>query len=127
MAYNIQPITGGNELGFTSNSTPEVLFAAETNEKTSCWFTLYVVARKISNGATKIWQIFGSYKRTTGNLTISVQSLSLLGTSGDLIEMALASVSVDNDGSKFRVTISGLLSNDVQWYGTLTGEEMVEV
>lgn len=126
MAYEVF-IFSQNELRETTDSTEQTLFARTIRDNCTGYFTLKVVARKTSNGASKIFTINGGFKNNTGNATVFTDTLPLLGTTGDLLELLLVTATVDTSSDDVRVRVKGLGSTSIQWYGSMDGQEEYQV
>lgn len=125
MAYEVF-IFSQNELRETTDNTEQTLFARTIRDNCTGYFTLKVVARKISNGASKIFTINGGFKNSTGNATVFVDTLPLLGTTGDLLELLLVTATVDTSSDDVRIRVKGINSTAIQWYGSMEGQEEYE-
>ncbi len=112
----------------TSNGSAQTIIAHTVPEvNSSGWFQGKVVCRRLSDGATKVWFLQGSYKRGTGNASIESTLLGgVIGTTGDLLALLTANVTMDASGDDIRMRVTGLAGTDIIWIADLQGNELVE-
>lgn len=122
MAYEVF-VFNQNELRETTNNTEQTLFSRTIRDNCSGYFTLKVVARKTSNGATKVFTINGGFKNNTGDATAFSDSVTILQSSGDILDMLLTTVLVDNSSDDIRIRVKGISGTTIQWYGSMEGQE----
>lgn len=96
---------------------------AETIVENSCGFVQSTVsARRVSDGASKVFNIQAGFKRDGGDVTVfGVSLLNALGTTLDLIALAAVAATIDAAGDDVRVRVTGLASQDIDWSANLVG------
>lgn len=118
------PIANTLQLTTTNSGTQTLLSHTMVQDNCSAWFVVDVVARRLSDGATKAWHFHGCAKKNTGNVSTASELLGIsVGTAGDLTALLLASAVVDDSGSDIRIRVSGLSSTDILWLGSINGNE----
>lgn len=123
------PSTNGintNNLITTMGNSQTTILSREVAEKTSGYFTVNVVCRRLSDGATKAFVFSGSHKRMTGSPEVNTETLTLIGTNGDILALLLAGVVADISGNEVRIRVTGLSSTTMIWYAEIVGNEIVD-
>lgn len=116
-----------NQLASTSNATPTLLFNYTPINNSSGGFTANIVARRVSDGATKNFNFSGSHKKFgTAAPSASAELLKLGGTSGDLLALLLAQVSITVNGNDVEAHVTGLSGTNMIWYGNCVGDQLVD-
>ena len=119
---------GVNEANTYSTASVQTIYSQTMPENSAGRATVYAVARRVSDGASKTFTLELGYKRGTGDVTIfGLQLLSAKGTVGDLIALAAVSATVDEAEGDLRVRVSGLASTEIDWLITFVGEAVVHV
>lgn len=108
-----------------STSSEQTLYARTVDEKSAGFAAFHVFARRVSDGASKVWNINVGFKRDTGNATVfGLEILGTLGTVGDLVALATVTVDIDASGSDIRVRVTGLASQAIDWGCNETGQNL---
>lgn len=111
-----------------SNDTEQTLLSRTVTENSSGAMGVRVTARRVSDGATKVWFFEHGIKRASGDATIfGLQLLSTKGTVADLIALAAVTADIDVAGSDTRVRVKGLASSEIDWIARQYGEEVNHV
>lgn len=113
-----------NDAIATSNNTQQTIQYYTVTQNSSGYFTANIIARRRSDGATKIWKISAVYKRETGNTSLTYSILDTLGSIPDLSTLLFCTATVDTSGADARMRVSGLIGTDIDWYGEAVGQEM---
>jgi len=113
----------------TTTNAAQTTLVVDTMTEDNCSNSVLVtvIARRLSDGATKSWKFNASAKRTTGDAEMSAQLLgNAVGTSGDLLALTLTSVAVDAVDQDMRVRVTGLGGTSILWFGRIEGDEICE-
>jgi len=117
---------GFNGVATFSDATQHTLSAETIIENAAGFRVIRVSARRVSDGAAKVWFLEVGFKRDTGNLTVfGLTLLATKGTAADLIALVLAAVTVDAVDSDMRIRVTGLASTEIDWAFTTSGEAVV--
>lgn len=113
---------GVGATGTFSTSTQQTLLAEAVAENSAGKINSIVAARRVSDGASKVFEIEAGFKRDSNGATVfGVSVLNALGTTGDLLALATVAATIDADGDNLRVRVTGLASQDLDWSANLTG------
>ena len=111
-----------------SNATQQTLSARTITENSGGFLGVRVTARRVSDGATKVFDLEYGFKRDEGDVIVfGLNLLGVKGTVGDLIALAAVSATVDDSGSDTRIRVTGLASTEIDWAFREYGEELNHV
>lgn len=106
----------------TSSDTEQTLITEPAVENSAGNLVALVTARRVSDGAAKMFHIHAAYKRDSGDAEVfGVSLLAARGSVADLISLSLVSATIDADGSDLRVRVTGEAATDFDWSGVLSG------
>lgn len=109
----------------STNNVAQLLGQTTPSNDSSGNFHVSVAARRASDGATKIWNFDGGWKRIgSAAPTINSQLLNILGETGDLLALLLTAVTIDVNSNNVRIMVTGLNTTSIDWGGTITGFEL---
>jgi len=119
---------GANEVTTFNNATQQTLQVLTVPENSAGWLTVRVVARRVSDGATKVFDFSLGFKRGEEDADVfGVSLLSTKGTLGDLIALATVVAMVDAVDSDIRIRVTGVASTEIDWMSSLLGEAVKHV
>lgn len=105
-----------------ATSTVQTLLAETMVENSAGLVQSIVTARRVSDGASKVFNIQAGFKRDENGVTVfGVSLLNALGTTLDLIALAAVTATIDAAGDDVRVRVTGLASQDIDWSANLVG------
>jgi len=117
---------GENGLATYSDSDEHVLASNPIPDNCAGSIEFHIVARRVSNGAAKLFVFRTGFKRSTGAVTIfGLELLNTLGTVGDLIALALVAADVQANDDAIDLVISGLASVELDW-GCITAGKYLQ-
>lgn len=109
-----------------SDATMRTLFSETIPENSAGFRVIRVTARRVSDGAAKVFFLELGVKRSTGNVEVfGLQLLASKATVGDAITLAAVSATVDASGSDIRIRVAGLASTEIDWAFTNSGEVVI--
>jgi hypothetical protein len=111
-----QDSVGENGLDTFSDGNDHVLSASPIPENCCGSINYRIRARRVSDGASKIFNLEVGFKRTTGDVVVfGVNVLSTLGTTADLLALSSVTASVAEDGSNINVVANGIAATEIDW------------
>jgi len=106
---------------FSTSSAQTVIETESIPENSAGKIESLVSARRVSDGAVKVFKIEAGFKRDSGDIEVFGISVNALGTTLDLVALATANVTIDSDADLLRVRATGLSAQAIDWSANLTG------
>ena len=111
-----------------STSSTQTLHSLSIEDNCGGGVEARITARRVSDGATKVFFLDVGFKRETGDLTVfGLNLLPAKGTTADLLALAAVLATIDASSGDLRVRVTGLASEDIDWGVRLAGEAIVHV
>lgn len=127
MSANVEGF-GANGFDTFSDDATRTLLARTVTPNSVGFSITRVEARRVSDGAGKVFFLEFGFKRNTGDAEVfGVVLLGEKGNAADLSALAAVSATLDALGSDVRVRITGLAGTEIDWACTESGEAVVHV
>ncbi len=103
----------------TSGAQTVVIAEFELPDDSVGLITAAVTGQNLSSGASCAMEKMGIIKKIgSGDAEVVGSLLNILPATGDLA-LILSSITIDTSGNKVRVKATGVLLQDIEWYGTM--------
>ena len=118
----------GGVVAETSNGTETTLDSRTIAQDAGGGLQVRVVARRVSDGATKVFNFEGGFKRvgSANVVEFGINLLSTQGTVGDLAALVNVTANIDASGDDIRVRGKGLASTTFEWSVRVRGEYLTQ-
>lgn len=106
--------------------TPQVIFG--TNVDSGIAGRLLIVARRVSDGAQKCWDISATMRKQGDNPVELLNSINTtpFGAAADLTALSAVSISFFNSGDNIGFTATGLAGTLINWCGSFEGRQILD-
>jgi|SRR5882672_190689 len=117
----------GEDIKSTANNTEVPIFGITIDANTSGFLNYNVVCQRLSDKATKSWSIGAGFKKVGSAAPVIVSELlgSILGTTGDKLDLILATATFSTDADNIYFNVKGLNSNMI-WYARADGYQVLD-
>jgi hypothetical protein len=126
MAVTATSLDTHDSATFTDGSA-ELLYGRTVTDDGCGYMEIQIIARRVSDGATKTFDIVHGFKKNTGD-NATVFGLSILNTSGtvgDLLALSGVSATVVVSGENTNLMVTGLAETVIDWVFNVFGVELV--
>lgn len=114
----------------TTDNTPQNVALFEVTDHSSVIGRLLIIARRVSDGASKAWDITSLSRRDGSTVTNlgNVGGAAPFGATADLTALALVSIAFFTDPVTFEtgLTITGINGSTIEWTLTYRGIQMID-
>lgn len=104
-----------------SDASSHRLYTYAVPEDAAGKLNIQVIARRVSDGATRVLEIDTLVKRSSGDADVTPSVPVDMATVADALALATLVVSVDNDGADVAVDVTGIASTEIDWSARVGG------
>lgn len=109
----------------TNNNVAQGIMEIVTTNNSSASMLVWIIVRRVSDGATQGWTFQGAYKNVSGVVTPANQLLGAIqGSSADKTALAACAIAVTTSGNNLRITGAGLAATNLNWSVYVLGLEL---
>lgn len=121
----------GHGEGTTTDNTPLDVEIFRGNPNSSIHGRCTITARRLSDGATKMWSFSAGMRMdSAGNASLlgllGTLGAAVFGTAGDLSAMSSAGIAFFEDADKIGVTFTGQNGQTIYWCADFHGHQIVD-